>query len=319
MTNLLDPSIQFFIFGIFAGLVKSNLEIPQPISRFLSLYLLMALGLKGGFALNKSGFTPEIAVSLSLAIGLALFIPLIGYNFLKRKLNPLDAAAIAATYGSISAVTFITTTQALDLAGVAYGGHMAAAMALMESPAIVIAIILANNIRRGQAENDQAPTSIGRILHESFTDGGQLLLLGSLVVGLISGETGHKVMAPFSIDLFKGLLAFFLLDMGLLAAQNIGELKGKPSVTLLYAVIAPPIHALVTLIVCHWVQIPLGDTILLMLLAASASYIAVPAVLRHAMPEVNPALYMGMSLGITFPINIILGIPLYSWIATYFY
>ena len=319
MTNLLDPSILFFIFGIFAGLVKSNLEIPQPISRFLSLYLLMALGLKGGFALNKSGFTPEIAVSLSLAIGLALFIPLIGYNFLKRKLNPLDAAAIAATYGSISAVTFITTTQALDLAGVAYGGHMAAAMALMESPAIVIAIILANNIRRGQAENDQAPTSIGRILHESFTDGGQLLLLGSLVVGLISGETGHKVMAPFSIDLFKGLLAFFLLDMGLLAAQNIGELKGKPSVTLLYAVIATPIHALVTLIVCHWVQIPLGDTILLMLLAASASYIAVPAVLRHAMPEVNPALYMGMSLGITFPINIILGIPLYSWIATYFY
>ena len=319
MTNLLDPSILFFIFGIFAGLVKSNLEIPQPISRFLSLYLLMALGLKGGFALNKSGFTPEIAVSLSLAIGLALFIPLIGYNFLKRKLNPLDAAAIAATYGSISAVTFITTTQALDLAGVAYGGHMAAAMALMESPAIVIAIILANNIRRGQAENDQAPTSIGRILHESFTDGGQLLLLGSLVVGLISGETGHKVMAPFSIDLFKGLLAFFLLDMGLLAAQNIGELKGKPSVTLLYAFIAPPIHALVTLIVCHWVQIPLGDTILLMLLAASASYIAVPAVLRHAMPEVNPALYMGMSLGITFPINIILGIPLYSWIATYFY
>ena len=319
MTNLLDPSILFFIFGIFAGLVKSNLEIPQPISRFLSLYLLMALGLKGGFALNKSGFTPEIAVSLSLAIGLALFIPLIGYNFLKRKLNPLDAAAIAATYGSISAVTFITTTQALDLAGVAYGGHMAAAMALMESPAIVIAIILANNIRRGQAENDQAPTSIGRILHESFTDGGQLLLLGSLVVGLISGETGHKVMAPFSIDLFKGLLAFFLLDMGLLAAQNIGELKGKPSVTLLYAFIAPPRHALVTLIVCHWVQIPLGDTILLMLLAASASYIAVPAVLRHAMPEVNPALYMGMSLGITFPINIILGIPLYSWIATYFY
>ena len=319
MTNLLDPSILFFIFGIFAGLVKSNLEIPQPISRFLSLYLLMALGLKGGFALNKSGFTPEIAVSLGLAIGLSLFIPLIGYNFLKRKLSKLDAAAIAATYGSISAVTFITTTQALDLAGIAYGGHMAAAMALMESPAIVIAIILANKIRRGQAENNKAPTSIGRILHESFTDGGQLLLLGSLVVGLISGETGHKVMAPFSIDLFKGLLAFFLLDMGLLAAQNIGELKGKPSVTLFYSVIAPPIHALVALIVCHWAQIPLGDSILLMLLAASASYIAVPAVLRHAMPEVNPALYMGMSLGITFPINIILGIPVYSWIATYFY
>ncbi len=318
MSNLLDPSILFFIFGIFAGLVKSNLEIPQPISRFLSLYLLMALGLKGGFALNQSGFTLQIAISLGLAISLALTIPLIGYNLLKRRLDKLDAAAIAATYGSISAVTFITTTQVLDQSGIVYGGHMAAAMAMMESPAIIIAILFANRIRQEREYMKISQTSLGKVLHESFTDGGQLLLLGSLVVGLISGDSGHKVMAPFSIDLFKGLLAFFLLDMGLVAARSIGQIRDKPPITLCYALIAPPTHALIALSCCHFFTLPLGDTILLMILSASASYIAVPAVLRHSMPEVNPALYMGMSLGITFPLNIILGIPIYSWIAKYF-
>ena len=315
MTNLLDPSILFFMFGIFAGLIKSNLEIPAPISRFLSLYLLMALGLKGGFALNKSGFTPEIAISLGIAITLAIAIPLIGYQLLKWKLNKLDAAAIAATYGSISAVTFITATQVLDQGSIVYGGHMAAAMALMESPAIIIAILLANRIRQQRSGSETPRTSLGKVLHESFTDGGQLLLLGSLVVGLISGDAGHKVMAPFSIDIFKGLLAFFLLDMGLVAARSIGDLKNQPPVTYLYGLIAPPFHALLTLGLCHLLYVPLGDTVLLMILAASASYIAVPAVLRHAMPEVTPALFMGMSLGITFPLNIILGIPSYIFIA----
>ena len=318
MTILLDPTILFFIFGIFAGLVKSNLEIPQPISRFLSLYLLMALGLKGGFALNKSGFAPEIAISLGLAITLSIAIPLLSYNLLKQRLDKLDAAAIAATYGSISAVTFITTVQVLDQVGISYGGHMAAAMALMESPAIIIAIILANRNRQERSNNKSGHTPLGKVLHESFTDGGQLLLLGALVVGLISGEAGQKVMAPFSIDLFKGLLAFFLLDMGLLAAKSLGELKGKPTITLAYAFIAPPCHAMIALGLCLLLNIPLGDTILLMILAASASYIAVPAVLRHAMPEVSPAMYMGTSLGITFPLNIIVGIPVYIAIAKYF-
>jgi len=318
MTILIDPTILFFIFGIFAGLVKSNLEIPQPISRFLSLYLLMALGLKGGFALNKSGFAPEIAISLGLAITLSIAIPLLSYNLLKQRLDKLDAAAIAATYGSISAVTFITTVQVLDQVGISYGGHMAAAMALMESPAIIIAIILANRNRQERSNNKSGHTPLGKVLHESFTDGGQLLLLGALVVGLISGEAGQKVMAPFSIDLFKGLLAFFLLDMGLLAAKSLGELKGKPTITLAYAFIAPPCHAMIALGLCHLLNIPLGDTILLMILAASASYIAVPAVLRHAMPEVSPAMYMGTSLGITFPLNIIVGIPVYIAIAKYF-
>jgi hypothetical protein len=274
--------------------------------------------LKGGFALNKSGFNPEIIVSIGIAIFLAVSIPLMGYNILKRYLSKLDASAIAATYGSVSAVTFITTTQVLDQYGISFGGYMAAAMALMESPAIIIAIILANNARQKVTSIETPKIPMSKVLHESITDGGQLLLIGSLVIGLLSGDAGHKVMAPFSIDLFKGLLAFFLLDMGILAAKNIGELKNKPLISFLYALIAPLVHASIALALCHTFHVPLGNTVLLMVLAASASYIAVPAVLRHAMPEVNPALYMGMSLGITFPFNIILGIPLNIFIAKLF-
>lgn len=321
MTNFLDPAILFFIFGVFAGSIKSNLEVPPQISRFLSLYLLMALGLKGGFALHKSGFTSEIALSLGLAIFLAIIIPIIGYLLLRRSLNVFDAAAIAATYGSVSAVTFITATQYLDQFNIDYGGHMAAAMALMESPAIILAIVLANKARASQSNNPTAKqdaASISKILHESFTDGAQLLLLGSMVVALVSGDAGQKLMAPFSIDLFKGMLAFFLLDMGLMAARNLKDLRGKPPITLLYAIGSPLSHALLALVLCKLIGLPLGNTILLMVLASSASYIAVPAVLRHALPEVNPGLYMGMSLGITFPFNIILGIPLYTMIAKLF-
>ena len=314
MSNFLDPAILFFVFGAFAGVVKSNLEIPQPIARFLSLYLLMALGLKGGFALHKSGFTLEIGLALGLAVFLAIIIPLMGYLVLRTKLNNYDAAAIAATYGSVSAVTFITATQALDQYGIAFGGHMAAAMALMESPAIILAILLANRAR-ASATNSKQSAGMSKILHESFTDGAQLLLLGSMIVGLVSGDAGQKIMAPFSIDLFKGMLAFFLLDMGLMAAKNFEGLKGKPPITLFYAIGAPLVHASIALGLCKLLGLPLGDTVLLMVLAASASYIAVPAVLRHALPEVNPALYMGMSLGITFPFNIILGIPLYAYVA----
>jgi len=321
MTNFLDPAILFFIFGVFAGSVKSNLEIPPQISRFLSLYLLMALGLKGGFALHKSGFTNEIALSLGLAVFLAIIIPIIAYSILRRKLSAFDAAAIAATYGSVSAVTFITATQYLDQFSITYGGHMAAAMALMESPAIILAIVLANKARAAMQSDPlvkHQPSGIGKILHESFTDGAQLLLLGSMLVALVSGDAGQKLMAPFSIDLFKGMLSFFLLDMGLMAARNFSGLKGKPPITLLYAIGSPLSHALLALMLCKLIGLPLGNTILLMVLASSASYIAVPAVLRHALPEVNPALYMGMSLGITFPFNIIFGIPLYTMIATKF-
>lgn len=195
---------------------------------------------------------------------------------------------------------------------------MAAAMALMESPAIILAIILANKARAATSAKNYQSKGVSSILHESFTDGGQILLLGSMIVGYLSGDAGHKVMAPFSIDLFKGMLAFFLLDMGLQAAKSFEYLKNTPKITVLYGLVAPFAHATIALALSRFLGFGLGETVLLMVLAASASYIAVPAVLRHALPEVKPALYMGMSLGITFPLNILIGIPIYIHLAKYF-
>jgi hypothetical protein len=318
MQSILDPAILFFVFGLVAGRLRSNLEVPPQISRFLSLYLLMALGLKGGFALAKSGLTLEIAVSLGCAMLLAVLVPAMGYQVLKRFLSGYDAAAVAATYGSVSAVTFITAIQYLENHSVDYGGHMAAAMALMESPAIILAVVLANSLRQKGGVATAGATGavpLSKILHESFTDGAQLLLLGAMAIGMATGEAGQAVMAPFSVDLFKGMLAFFLLDMGLMAARNMGELKKQSSWLLAYALLGPLVHAALALGLAHVAGIAPGNGALLMVLAASASYIAVPAVLRYAIPEAKPSIYFGMSLGLTFPFNILLGIPLYVNIA----
>ena len=326
MQNLLDPAILFFLLGVLAGAIKSNLEIPPAISRFLSLYLLMALGLKGGFALSHSGLTANVGINLAAAMVLAISIPLMGYWFLRRFVAGFDAAAVAATYGSVSAVTFVTAVQYLENQNIDYGGHMAAAMALMESPAIILAVVLANTLRQKQTPPivslgsgvaglsgppNQQSISIGKILHESFTDGAQLLLLGAMVVGMMTGDAGKAAMEPFSGDLFKGMLSFFLLDMGLMAARNLPQVKGKSPALIAYAIIGPILHASLALGLAFVLNLPAGDGALLMVLAASASYIAVPAVLRFALPEANPSLYFGLSLGITFPLNILFGIPAY--------
>jgi uncharacterized protein len=320
MQSFLDPAILFFVFGMAAGAIRSNLEIPPQIARFLSLYLLMALGLKGGFALAKSGLTAEVAVSLACALLLAVAVPLMGYVLLRRRLNGFDAAAIAATYGSVSAVTFITAVQYLDTQRISYGGHMAAAMALMESPAIVMAVVLAAWTRRQSAAQPASAAvpgmSLRHVLHESLTDGTQLLLLGAMLIGVLTGASGQAAMQPFTGDLFKGMLAFFLLDMGLLAARNMGKIKGASPWLLAYAIAGPLLHASLALLLAIVVGMSPGNTALLMVLAASASYIAVPAVVRQAIPEANPSLYFGMSLGLTFPLNILLGIPLYVYIAS---
>ena len=316
MHGLLDPTILFFIFGLIAGLSKSNLEIPPAISKFLSLYLLMALGLKGGFALAKSGMNESILISLACAVGLAVVIPLLSFWLLRRIVSAFDAAAVAATYGSVSAVTFITATQILEATQIGFGGHMAAAMALMESPAIILAVLFANKVRQEQKTQTQTnKVKLSSLLHESLTDGAQLLLLGSLLIGILSGEQGQAMMKPFSVDLFKGLLAFFLLDMGLTAARNLPGLKGQSVLVFVYALLAPMVHASLAFILAKFFGLALGDTVLLMVLAASASYIAVPAVVRYSIPEANPSLYIGMSLGITFPFNIVIGIPSYLKIA----
>ena len=338
MQNLLDPAILFFVFGIFAGLMKSDLEVPPAIAKFISMYLLMAIGLKGGFALADAGFTSQLAASLFASVVMAIVVPALGYQFLKKRMSKFDAAAIAASYGSVSAVTFVTATQFLENHQLPFGGHMMVAMVVMESPAILMAVLLANSLRHeavsvssvqlaagpGAAQAVLAPPAVAmsipvkKILHESFTNGSHLLLLGSLLIGFLSAEAGQAVMRPFAVDLFKGLLAFFLLDMGLLVAKNAGGLRNMPPVLWVYALGGPVLHASLALLLATVLNMAVADAVLLMVLSASASYIVVPAVLRYAIPEAQPSLYCGLALGITFPFNMLLGIPAYTFVAQQF-
>ena len=330
MQNLLDPAILFFVFGVIAGWLRSDLEIPAATAKFLSLYLLMALGLKGGFALAASGLNPSVMISLFAAILMAFIVPALGYLFLKNRVDRFDAAAVAASYGSVSAVTFVTAMQYLESQQMSPGGHMAVAMVLMESPAILMAVLLANMIRQKQASaqvvagqggnaammaegggNFSAP-SMGKVIHESFTSGAHLLLLASLLIGYLSGEAGKVMMQTFSTDLFKGMLAFFLLDMGLMVARSMRDVQGKSPILIAYAALAPVVHAGIALLISMLLSLPVADAALIMVLSASASYIVVPAVLRYAIPEANPSLYLGLSLGVTFPLNILFGIPFYT-------
>ena len=330
MQNLLDPAILFFVFGVSAGWLRSDLEIPAATAKFLSLYLLMALGLKGGFALAASGLNPSVMISLFAAILMAFIVPALGYLFLRNRVARFDAAAVAASYGSVSAVTFVTAMQYLESQQMSPGGHMAVAMVLMESPAILMAVLLANMIRHeqasaqivlgqgatvavvGQGSASFSGPSMRKVIHESFTSGAHLLLLASLLIGYLSGEAGKVMMQTFSTDLFKGMLAFFLLDMGLMVARSMRELQGKSPILLAYAALAPVVHAGIALLVAVLLSLPVADAALIMVLSASASYIVVPAVLRYAIPEANPSLYLGLSLGVTFPLNILFGIPVYT-------
>lgn len=320
LNNLLDPAILFFVFGISAGLMRSNLEIPPQIARFLSLYLLMSVGLKGGFSLAHAGFGPQVMGSLGAAMALSLVVPALGYVLMRRLLSRFDAAAVAATYGSVSATTFITATQYLQSSHIDFGGHMAVALVLMESPAILMAMALASWARRQQAQgatsegvpHGPAGPSIGHVVREAFTDGANLLLLGSLVIGFATGDRGKAMMEPFSGALFKGMLALFLLDLGLLVARQLSSLRTVHPALLLYGVCGPLVHGLIALGMAWALNLSAGDAILLVVLAASSSYIVVPAVLRHAIPEANPGLYLGLSLAVTFVFNILVGIPLYT-------
>lgn len=328
----LDPTILFFVLGITAGMLRSNLDIPPAMSRFLSLYLLMALGLKGGFALAESGLSQSVFLSLTAAVIMAFVVPMLGYPVLKRLTNSFDAAAIAAAFGSVSAVTFITANQAAATAGLPVAGHMAVALVLMETPAILVALILGNYLRnqtkhagltvstggQGTLSAHSIPSSpntlsVKHLLRESLTDGSQMVLIGALLIGLVTGEAGKSMMQPFAGDIFKGMLALFLLDMGLVVARQLRDKLQIPLKLVAYALVSPVCHALLALGLAQVFGLAQTDTFLLMVLSASASYIVVPAVLRDSMPEANPAHYLGLSLAITFPFNVLLGIPLYLY------
>lgn len=310
LDNLLSPPILFFALGVFAALVHSDLEVPQPIGKFLSLYLLFAIGLHGGHALASSGVTASVVVALGAALFMACLVPVYSFFLLRWQLDVPNAAAIAATYGSISAVTFVTARAFLDQEGIPFGGHMVAAMALMEAPAIIIGVLL---MRVFGPQGRRDGPGAGALVYEACVNGSVLLILGSLVIGALTGEKGWATMSPFVDGIFRGMLAFFLLDMGILAARRVRDLRRMGWFLPAFAIGVPLLSAVLSLGIAGLIGLPAGDAILFVVLCASASYIAVPAAMRLAIPEANPSLYVSMSLGITFPFNIVVGIPLYSW------
>lgn len=316
--NIIDPAILFFVFGVFAGTIRSNLEIPPAIAKFFSLYLLIAIGLKGGAALAETGLSQTGALALLAAIIMAGLVPIYSFPILRRRMNPFDAAAVAATYGSVSAVTFIAAQQFLTHNQVAFGGYMTVAMVLMESPAIIMAVLLSSWVRsrqHGQAESAAKAVpgvSLTKVLHEAFTDGAHLLLIGSLLIGFVTGADGERLMEPFAVDIFKGILAFFLLEMGLLVARQLRESRSDLNSFMMgFAFVTPLVNATIAIGLAWLFGLPKGDATLLAVLAASASYIVVPAIVRYAIPEARAGIYFTMSLGFTFPFNVLVGIPLY--------
>jgi len=313
LQNLLAPPILFFFLGALAVAVRSDLEIPQPLPKFFSLYLLLSIGFRGGVELHRGGFGGEVVYALLAAILMASAVPVYTFFALRRRLGAADAAAVAATYGSISAVTFITAAAFLQRMGLEFGGHLVAAMALMESPAIVIGVLLYKLNARGD-DGRVAEFSWGELLREAFLNGSVFLIMGSLVVGLLTGEAGEAGMRPFTEDIFKGILAFFLLDMGLISAKRVGALRRAGPVLTLFAVVAPLVNAAVGVSLAWALGMPKGDALMFTVLCASASYIAVPAAMRLSVPEANPSLYVPMSLAITFPFNIVVGLPLYLFV-----
>ena len=315
VSNFLNPPILFFFLGMTAVFVKSDLEIPPPAPKLLSLYLLFAIGFKGGVELIKSGITQEVVLTLLAAMMMACFVPIYTFFILKWKLDTYDAAAIAATYGSISAVTFITASSFLDELGIPFDGYMVAALALMESPAIIVGLILVNIF----TADEKREFAWLEVLKEAFLNSSVFLLVGSLLIGVLTGEHGWKVLEPFAQGLFYGVLTFFLLDMGLVAARRIKDLQKTGVFLILFAILIPIVNAGIGLAIAKFIGMHQGDSLLFAVLCASASYIAVPAAMRMTVPEANPSLYVSTALAVTFPFNIIVGIPLYLYVINLFW
>ena len=309
ISNILNPPVLFFFLGMIAVLVKSDLEIPIPIPKLFSLYLLLAIGFKGGVELSKSGVTQAVILTMFAAIVMACVVPVYTFFILRLRLDTYNAAAIAATYGSISAVTFITASSFLTKLGIGYDGYMVAALALMESPAIIVGLILVNLYTIDSKREFSWP----EVLREAFLNSSVFLLVGSLIIGVLTGEHGWTALAPFTQGMFYGVLTFFLLDMGLVAARRIKDLQKTGFFLISFAILIPILNAIIGLLIARAINMPQGNALLFCVLSASASYIAVPAAMRMTVPEANPSLYVSTALAVTFPFNIIVGIPLYLY------
>lgn len=307
LENLTNPALLFFVLGVFAVYLKSDLEIPQNSSKFISLYLLFAIGFKGGQELSHEAFTKEIAWSMLFGILISLMIPLYTFFILKKRLNVFDAGAIAAAYGSVSAVTFVTAVSFLEAQQLSLHGHMVAIMALMESPAIIIGLLLISVFYKDQNEKILKRTAI----KHSFTNGSVLLILGSLVIGYLASAKQAEGIEPFTNDLFKGFLAIFLLDMGITSGRKLKAFFSFGWFPIIFAILIPLINGCVVAMLSSIVTPDITNRFMFAVLAASASYIAVPAAMKISVPQSNPGLLLPMALAVTFPINITVGMPIY--------
>jgi uncharacterized protein len=313
INNLSNPSLLFFVLGILAVKLKSDLEIPATSAKFIALYLMLSIGFKGGQELSHSEFSTDIIWALIFGVVLSGAIPFYTFFILKNRLGVPNAAAISAAYGSISAVTFVAAVSFLDIQGAHFGGHMVAVMALMEAPAIISGVILLRKYSDSKSEG-----GIKGIITHAFTNGSVLLILGSLVIGLIADEKQAEGIKPFITDIFKGFLAVFLLDMGINSGKKLKAFFKTGYFSSLFAILIPLINGCTVAVLSHWIAPEAGDRLIFSILAASASYIAVPAAMKLANPDADEGLYVPMALAVTFPFNITLGMPIYWMIIQYF-
>jgi len=312
LSNLTNPTLLFFLLGVAAILVKSDLEIPATSVRFIGLYLLFAIGFKGGQELGHGPIGLEILFSLLFGAAIAALIPFYSFYILRQKLSVSDAAAAAAAYGSVSAVTFVAASSFLEAQQISFGGHMVAVMALMESPAIIVGVILMMKYATDDEKQDSATNGrLINIFHHSFTNGSVLLLLGSLLIGFIADTKQAEGIKPFTTDIFKGFLAIFLLEMGMVTARRFSTFLKYGKFVTTFAIVTPLVNGVLAAILSGFVTDSEGNRFMFAILAASASYIAVPAAMRVAAPAADPGLYIPMALGVTFPFNITLGMPIY--------
>jgi hypothetical protein len=309
ISNLTNPTLLFFLLGILAASLKSDLEIPSSSSKFISLYLLFSIGFKGGQELTHSGFTEEVIYSLLFGLLLASIVPLYAFFILRTRLSVSDAGAAAASLGSVSAITFVAAMSFLEIQAINAGGHMVAVMALMEAPAIIVGVILMRTFN--SEKNTTQPAALREVIYHAFTNGSVLLILGSLLIGFIADSHQAEGIKPFTTDIFKGFLAIFLLEMGMVTARRFSSFRKYGGFVTLYALLIPALNGSLTAFFSQYITHDVGNRFIFAILAASASYIAVPAAMRLAAPKADPGLYIPMALGVTFPFNITVGMPLY--------
>ena len=315
--TLTSPIILFFVLGAIAALIRSDLAVPEAFAKAMSIYLMAAIGIKGGVEVSNAGVTPSLLAAGAAGLALSFLLPVIAYALLKSfgRLQAADAGAVAAHYGSVSVVTFVTAGEILSGQGLNAAGYMVAVLALMETPAIVSGLLLA---RRGMANgkaNAQSQNSGTSMLHEVFANASVVLLVGSFIIGMIAGKDGFAPVEPLFDTGFRGVLCLFLLDMGLIAARRLIQSRKLTLRLVILAIGLPILNGSIGTMIGTYIGLDIATAAILGVLAASASYIAVPAAMRLALPEADPGIYLSMSLGITFPFNVIFGISLFAALA----